>query len=347
MANQTQAELFAHLQAAGLNPYAQGVSQADAELYAKLSAAVSSTNGQAYKNQTLAEEYAALAAAAPLVLDQLSALPAAAYSLRHLTQTYAGPAINVRRDSDNAAMDIGFSGNSLDAVTLLAFCGSGSGYVTKWYNQGTLGSSGDVAQTTATRQPQIVASGVLQTENGQSALVYSSSSDTALVSSNVAITSGGTYSANVVASFNSSGAGAYQALLAHNNGTGQDTFYMRTQPGNGFYTQFEAYESSGTGCIATGTWPAAAQTAAFVSSMTQDNSNVIGYVNGVQFGSKSVAPPMYVGSVPIWVGGNGPSVGFCLNGTVSEAIIFGSALSTADRQTLEHNQESYYGISGS
>ena len=175
MANQTQAELFARLQAAWFNPYAQGVSQADAELYAKLSAAVSTTNGQAFHNQTLAEEYAALSAALPLVLDQLSALPAIAYSLRRRTQTYAGPAINVRRDSDNAAMDIGFIGNILDTVTLLAFCGSGNGFVTKWYNQGILGASAAVYQATAVSQPQIVSSGDVVTLNGLPTVYFSGS----------------------------------------------------------------------------------------------------------------------------------------------------------------------------
>jgi hypothetical protein len=49
------------------------------------------------------------AAAAPPILDQLSAPSAAAYSLRKLRAAYAGSAIRVRRSTDNAELNIGFA----------------------------------------------------------------------------------------------------------------------------------------------------------------------------------------------------------------------------------------------
>ena len=49
------------------------------------------------------------AAAEPLILDQIGAPSAAAYSLRKLRAAYTGSAIRVRRSSDNAEADIGFA----------------------------------------------------------------------------------------------------------------------------------------------------------------------------------------------------------------------------------------------
>jgi hypothetical protein len=91
---------------------------------------------------------------------------AAAYSLRKLRTTYTGPAIRVRRSSDNTEQNIGFdvSGN-LDTTSLSSFVGSGNGFVTTWYDQG--GNGSDATQTNASSQPQIVLSGVLHTLNGK------------------------------------------------------------------------------------------------------------------------------------------------------------------------------------
>ena len=47
---------------------------------------------------------------------------AAAYSLTRLSKDYKGAAIEVRRDSDNTTLDIGFNGVDLDVASLEAFC---------------------------------------------------------------------------------------------------------------------------------------------------------------------------------------------------------------------------------
>ena len=82
---------------------------------------------------------------------------AAAYSVRLLKSTYTGSAIRVRRSSDNAESDIGFSGGNLDTSALTTFCGAGNGFVTTWYDQS--GGGNNLTQTTAAQQPQIVSSG--------------------------------------------------------------------------------------------------------------------------------------------------------------------------------------------
>lgn len=93
-----------------------------------------------------------------------------AYSLRKLSSSYSGSCIRVRRDSDNTEQDIGFDNNVLDTTSLSNFVGSGSGYVTIWYDQ--VGSSNNVIQNTITEQPMIVNSGVINTENGKPSIKF-------------------------------------------------------------------------------------------------------------------------------------------------------------------------------
>lgn len=81
----------------------------------------------------------------------------AAYSIVKMLSTYSGQSIRVRRDSDNTEQDIGFSGNSLDTASLATFVGSNSGFVTKWYDQLSLGH--DATNITASKQPRIVNAG--------------------------------------------------------------------------------------------------------------------------------------------------------------------------------------------
>ena len=89
-----------------------------------------------------------------------------AYSLRKLSAAYSGSAIRVRRSSDNAEQNIGFdAGGNLDTTGLLSFVGSGSGFVTTWYDQS--GNGNNAFQTAASVQPQIVSNGSLILRNSK------------------------------------------------------------------------------------------------------------------------------------------------------------------------------------
>jgi hypothetical protein len=103
-----------------------------------------------------------------------------ALSLRRLTRDYVGPAITVRRASDDATSDIGFTGDGdLDTAALTSFSQSGNVFVTDWYNQL---DTRKLSQTTAANQPQIVSSGTVITAGGQSkpAIRFTSSEATFL-----------------------------------------------------------------------------------------------------------------------------------------------------------------------
>jgi hypothetical protein len=97
----------------------------------------------------------------PSLLLDLYPNAAAAYSLRKLRSDYIGACVRVRRSSDNAEQDIGFDlDGDLDTAALLAFVGSGNGFVTVWYDQS--GNNRNAFQTTLTRQSRIVNSGLIE-----------------------------------------------------------------------------------------------------------------------------------------------------------------------------------------
>ena len=96
---------------------------------------------------------------------------AGAYSLRRLREAYTGPAIRVRRTSDNAVKDIYFdSQGNLDTATLSSFGGSLTLKCQKWYDQS--GNSADAVQSAGSEQPIIYSAGALITENGKPALQF-------------------------------------------------------------------------------------------------------------------------------------------------------------------------------
>jgi len=108
---------------------------------------------------------------------------AAAYSVRKLRTAYTGNAIRVRRSSDNAEQNIGFSGGNLDTTALTTFCSGTNGFVTTWYDQS--GSGVNATQTTAVNQPQIVSSGNILLQNVKPTIVFSGFANSLTLSSNI------------------------------------------------------------------------------------------------------------------------------------------------------------------
>ncbi len=155
--------------------------------------------------------------------SQTGVTPAASYGLRKLISSYSGPAIRVRRSTDNLETDIGFLADSgLDTSALLAHVGTGSGYVTKMYDQGGT-SARDLIQSTLALQPPIVESGSVVTKNGNPAMRLNGSAGYRLASGSPfmfaagAISTLGVYTAPsgpltetfLFGEFNSSGSSAY------------------------------------------------------------------------------------------------------------------------------------------
>ena len=112
----------------------------------------------------------------PGLLLDLYPSAAAAYSVRKLRTAYSGSAIRVRRSSDNAEQNIGFTAlGNLDESALTSFCGSGNGFVTTWYDQS--GNARNATQTTAANQPQIVSVGNVILEASKPTLQFDGADD--------------------------------------------------------------------------------------------------------------------------------------------------------------------------
>jgi hypothetical protein len=107
-------------------------------------------------------------AGAAFLLDTYSGSSAAYSAARRLSSTYTGSLIRVRRSSDNAEQDIGYTvANVLDESALTTFVGANDGFVTTLYDQS--GNSKDATQATASNQHRIVSSGTIETISGKPA----------------------------------------------------------------------------------------------------------------------------------------------------------------------------------
>lgn len=94
-----------------------------------------------------------------IYLDDLATSPGLAFGIKKLIST-ATVAIRVRRDSDNTTLDVGFSGDDLDVAALMAFVGSGSGYVARIFDQAGTGAHFNPPAGSSIYQPRIVNAGM-------------------------------------------------------------------------------------------------------------------------------------------------------------------------------------------
>jgi hypothetical protein len=259
------------------------------------------------------------------VLDLISVIASAAYGLRRLRRLYTGFCIRVRRSSDNAQLDIGFdSQGNLDILALLAFVGTGSGFVTIWYDQS--GNGSNATQTTAGAQPRIVNNGVLDIANGKPAIRFNGSntffSGVSLPLSQLTLSS-------VLNDVTQAGAIRYPI------GTGS----------KGILSSFQFNSNKSLGytpdalpltVVQTGFLPTIGRS--YVVSLTTTATVTDIWANG---GNNATGGRMTLNQ--LFIGQRGDNEWY-YDGYDSETIVFPSALSTTDRQTLEINQGLYYNI---
>ena len=123
---------------------------------------------------------------------------AAAYSVRQLSDK-AVICMRIRRDmgagnpGDDDETNIGFDANGdLDTQAIADFCGTGTGYVTRWWDQSVNGNHADqpVGGTGSNSfQPQIYNGTAVITENGKPALNFDGLNDV-LISPTITVTDG-------------------------------------------------------------------------------------------------------------------------------------------------------------
>jgi hypothetical protein len=267
---------------------------------------------------------------------------AAAYSLRRLSISYSGYAIQVRRSSDSHTQDIGFDADgNLDTQALITFVGAGSGYVKIWYDQS--GNGKDVSQATTSKQPRIVNAGVLETANNAPTVRFISTSSTTLTTTSVPLTAGDdTYTyiavAQLIVPTND------QVIFEQNTSTVQTNKRACLCDVSG-----GTYGFSGEGNNNTTFSPPS--NVLFQVSMTIDNSlanNINFYRNGNAGTAVATSSPsnLAVGANGFSLGSKYSSSNEFLDGYVSEVIVYDSVLSSGNRQSVQNSEGHYYNISG-
>ena len=260
------------------------------------------------------------------VLDLIFAIASVAYGLRQLSRFWTGAAIRVMRTSDNSELDIGFIGEDLDVVTLLAFVGLANGEIVIWYDQS---GNGRHAVSTAGLRPRIVNAGVIETQNGRPTVAQLNQNQTLPIS------------ATFTGLTSATGIFVFRQLT---NNAGAHDFRSQSTGGNNHspFSDGKAYDSffSASRQVFNNYGPASSPSTNTLTIHTARQTGTVlqVYKNGIQIdGDKTVS---FLAPDIRSLFSQAPT------GTValSEAIIFGTALSTADRQLIERNMGDYYGI---
>lgn len=263
----------------------------------------------------------------------------AAYGLRRLRFGYTGPAIRVRRSSDNTEADIGFDGaGDLNTAALLAHVGAGNGFVTAWYDQS--GNGRNATQATAANQPSIVTAGVVNTANGRSALQFNGSSQSLSLATQITTTdvsingiavTGKTSRSTIFYARNNSVPDAINALEFNYNASSRAGFFSRNTGDDHTASVYTA----GTVVCMTGV------------SQGVDTTFFSNGVSGTEVTNAKTQQTSKSYFVTIGAANSGTSADGAVvfhSGSISEIMLFTSALFATDRQTLERNQGNYYGI---
>lgn len=268
-----------------------------------------------------------------LVLDNVGVNSVGAYSLRKLRKNYIGPAIRVRRSSDNTESDISFSSNGdLNTISLLSFAGGGSAFVVTMYDQS--GNLKNVTQTTTTNQPQIVNAGSLYTLNGKP-YMYSDLGDN-LVGADLMGSS-----ASEIVAFT-----IIQTYSTSNGSFGNLAFGLNTSPRFSVHlpwSDLNIYFDAGASTTPNRVTATSQFTNATLYQFTFVNSVTSSYQairkNGTVIASDATGHTVTTSFVKL---SDASPQG--VQGYLTEFIFFESNLSTNSVQAVEKNQGNYFGI---
>ena len=267
------------------------------------------------------------------ILDVIGVAQAATFSVRQLRGA-APLSMRVRRSSDNATADIGFTASGdLDTASLKAFAGAGgSAFVVTWYDQSGLGR--DAVQATASAQPQILAGGLMNRSNSRPALLLSGAQTLQSPLTGTQATTGGT--AATISSVFSSTAGVNGSLISDNNGTNRFNIHAPWSDGNTYVDIGDI----GSGGRFSGALPwSSLEVGTFMRSGAQGDV----WQDGVNRITTSAMSSTVTGTSPMSIGSYSPSSYF-MQGQLPELISFPTALSTANRVALECDQKTYYNV---
>jgi len=247
-------------------------------------------------------------------LDQVSSTSTLklAAGLHKLKSSYSGAAIRIRRSSDNAEQDFGFSGNDLDVAAISTFIGAGTAYVKTLYDQS--GNGNHLSQTSTGNQPTLTLSGL-----NSKPVIHTNTSQNIYTTTNFPAPFSVVYAARQTG-------GTRGRLLAGVN----NNWLLGWWGGNRGTAYFEGW---------------------ITASNTADNNFYVYSGTGTGSGS-SFAYQNKVSITTNSAGGNAGPNGLAFNrneasdAEFTDVVEFNSVLSTADRNIVENGIGAYYGLSG-
>ena len=274
------------------------------------------------------------------VLTTNSITSVAAFSLRKLYSAYSGPAIKVRRSSDNTEQDISFTASgSIDTAALTAFVGSGNGFVSVWYDQS--GAGNNAVQATAANQPTIVSSGTITTLNGKPSIL--SANGAAYLQVNTGFILGGT---TLLPENHVQAVAALSASVGHsiisNDQAGQYGHGVGNGPSGAYYAMFN--KSFYTGVAASFPFNALA----VVSTSWSTTNGKKAWVNGAQVWSDATNDTGIGGNTSglVYLFDQMPNIpNTTANKYISEIFVTKNAIPNYVRSLVESDQASYYSLS--
>jgi hypothetical protein len=286
--------------------------------------------------------------------SQISSAVSAAYSLRRVNLYYSGPLIQIS-DANNTTYDIGYnSNNDLDIVYLSAVVGNKSWYVVKWYDQS--GNSNHLMQGDKSLQPQIVSSGVVNSDgtNSRPALKFTTTDNTStppqeMISPSMSIQSfvgvrrafvstGGTSSnpddANMqyfvcVPADNDVSIRSSSTYGTNNNGNNSSKGVYGDGNAGDFWNSGTIYVNNAY-TSQTPNYPTGNIHSVYAFVSTAINSTF-----SLSSGYKGISTNKYRGLY---------TKSSTQYNTVSELFVFPATLSVVDRNLIYNNQKSYYGF---
>jgi len=262
-----------------------------------------------------------------LLLQAITVPTAVSYSAaRRLSSTYNGALIRVRRSSDNAEQNIGYTmGNLLDEAALTSFVGAGNGFVTTWYDQS--GNNKDASQSTASQQPRIVLSGTIEKLLNKPSLRFFSSSNTTF---QLNFSTGSFSAASAFTLYNRTSADSFYAVIYAFGGGSNDNYHQpyTATTYDGFFMTSRL--NLGSTSIGTGN---------FILQQINNGTSLIDYYNNI---SSNTVNGTFVKSSIYRIGGNA-SAPFYLDDKMSEHILWLSNKSS-DRTGINTNINTFYSI---
>jgi len=255
----------------------------------------------------------------------------AGYSLRLLSNSYTGSAIQVQDNALGSTQDIGFDSNgNLDTAALAAYGGSNDVFVSKWYDQS--GNGNDASQNTSSARPKVYdgSTGSVILENGKPAVEFNGSS---------------TYFPISISGLNLNSVTVNTVARSNNNSSNRMQFTLGTDTQLRFWNYFQSgfnrfYYGPVTPTIQYGSADTNQHLFSFIAGSTAGGATM--FRDSVSSGTTLPLKSGAMNTAQMRIGAYHNN-GIIWSGTIQEFIVY-PVDQTNNRTEIETNVNNYYSI---